>query len=54
LDDPESSALEAMANTQLTAHQREVTKPASGACGFARKNSDGCLEKKTSFFWINT
>jgi hypothetical protein len=49
LDDPEPAALEVQADAQLRAHQSEVAKPALGACGFARKNSDDCLERKNSF-----
>jgi hypothetical protein len=53
LGDPELSALEVNADPQLRAHQSEVAKPASGVWGLPEKNSDGCLEKRNSF-WINT
>jgi hypothetical protein len=49
LDVPEPSVLEVKADAQLRAHQSEVAKPASGACGFAKKNSDDCLERKNYF-----
>ncbi len=40
--------LEVKTDAQLGAHQRGVAKPAARACGVARKNGDGRLEKRTT------
>ena len=40
--------MEVKADAQLGANQRSVAKPATRACGVARKNGDGRLEKRTT------
>jgi len=41
--------MEVKADAQLGAHQRGVAKSAKGESEVARKNSDGCLEKRPTF-----
>lgn len=44
----QAGPLEVKADAQLGAHQRGVAKPTARACGVARKNGDGRLEKRTT------
>ena len=44
----QAGPMKVKADAQLGAHQRSVAKSAARACGVARKNGDGRLQKRTT------